>query len=386
MRISKRVVDTAQVTNKDNYIWDSDLKGFGLKVTPAGRKVYIVQYRIGGRNGRTRRLTLGKHGTLTAEEARQKAKLALGQVSSGVDPAAERDKQKQDVTLEALYKKFDETHISVHLKPNTAEDYRRVFRLNALPRFRHTTINNITKLDMLRLHHDMRDRPYRANSVIAVLSKFFNWCEQHGYRTEHSNPTRYVKKYKEHSRQRFLSNEEQQRLTDLLNRAEAEGLATHHAVNAIRLLRLTGARLSEILTLKWDYVNWERRTLDLPDSKTGKKTIYLNEGAIEVLTTIIKEDNNPYVICGAKEGSRLINLQKPWRRIRKAANLNDVRIHDLRHTFASVAAMGGMSLPMIGALLGHTQPRTTARYAHLAGNPLREAAEKVGKDILLKLK
>ena len=201
MRISKRVVDAMQTAPKDSYLWDRELKGFGLKVTPKGRKVYLVQYRIGGRDGRTRRLTLGKHGVLTAEEARQKAKLALAQVSTGTDPAAERDKQKQDFTLEALYKKFDETHISVRLKENTAEDYRRVFRLNALPRFRHTSVNNITKRDMLRLHHDMRDRPYRANSVIAVLSKFFNWCEKHGYRPGHSNPTQYVEKYKEPARQ-----------------------------------------------------------------------------------------------------------------------------------------------------------------------------------------
>ena len=370
-----------QTAPKDSYLWDRELKGFGLKVTPKGRKVYLVQYRIGGRDGRTRRLTLGKHGVLTAEEARQKAKLALAQVSTGTDPAAERDKQKQDFTLEALYKKFDETHISVRLKENTAEDYRRVFRLNALPRFRHTSVNNITKRDMLRLHHDMRDRPYRANSVIAVLSKFFNWCEKHGYRPGHSNPTQYIEKYKEPARQRFLNTKEQKRLGDALNKTDAENLATPYAVNALRLLSLTGARLSEILTLKWEYVSLERGTLNLPDSKTGKKTIYLNSAALDVISNITRQKNNPYVICGAKEGRHLVNLQKPWRRIRRLAGLEDVRIHDLRHTFASVAAMGGMSLPMIGALLGHTQQQTTARYAHLIGDPLREAVEKIGNQI-----
>ena len=133
--------------------------------------------------------------------------------------------------------------------------------------------------------------------------------------------------------------------------------------------------------MKWEFVNWERGTLDLPDSKTGKKTIYLNEAAINILNSIIRQKNNPYVICGAKDGQHLINLQKPWRRIRKAANLDDVRLHDLRHTFASVAVMGGMSLPMIGALLGHSKPSTTARYAHLAADPMKEAAEQIGKKI-----
>jgi len=151
------------------------------------------------------------------------------------------------------------------------------------------------------------------------------------------------------------------------------------------LLSLTGARLREITHLKWEHVNLERGTLDLPDSKTGRKTIYLNAAAKDVLSKIVKQIDNPYVICGIIQCSPLINLQKPWTRIRSIAGLDDVRIHDLRHTFASVAVMGGMSLPMIGALLGHTRPQTTARYAHLAADPLRRAAEMVGNKISLNL-
>ena len=381
MRISKRVVDATEKAAKDVYVWDSELKGFALKVTPKGRKVYLVQYRIGGRKARTRRVTLGAHGILTAEEARQKAKTLLGQASSGVDPAADRDVARTDHSIQALYEKFDEAHISIRLKEKSADDYRRIFRKHILPRFKHIGVRQITKQDLLRMHHDMRATPFVANRSIGVLSKFFNWCEQHGYRAEYSNPTRFVQKYKEPPRQRFLSTEEQKRLGDALTKAYEEGLATPYAVDALRLLSLTGARLSEILTLKWDYVNWERGTLELPDSKTGSKSIYLNEPAKDILSGIIRQAENPYVICGREEGSHIINLQKPWRRIRKIADLEDVRIHDLRHTFASVAAMGGMSLPMIGALLGHTQTQTTARYAHLAADPMREAAELIGRKI-----
>ena len=378
-RLTKRIVDSTLPGAKDVYVWDSDLKGFGLKVTPKGRKVYIAQYRIGKRS---RRITVGVHGTVTAEEARQSARFSLGQVSSGIDPAHERDLAKTGHSVEALFELFETSYLSVRVKPNTAKDYRRVFEHYIFPRFKHVTVRDITKQDMLRLHHDMRLTPYRANRTRAKMSKFFNWCEEHGYRDDYSNPTRHVKKYKEHARHRYLSTEEQKRLGDALNQAEEEGIASPYAVNAIRLLSLTGARLSEITHLKWDYVNFERGTLELPDSKTGRKTIYLNAAAKDILSKVIRQADNPHVFCGIVEGGPLINLQKPWSRIRTIAGLEDVRMHDLRHTFASVAAMGGMSLPMIGALLGHSQPQTTARYAHLAADPLKDAVEQIGQKMM----
>ena len=147
---------------------------------------------------------------------------------------------------------------------------------------------------------------------------------------------------------------------------------------AIRLLVLTGARLNEILTLQWEWVDFDAQCLRLPDSKTGAKTICLNPPAMQVLADIPRLENNPFVICGGKPGAHLINLQKPWRRIRKLAGLDDVRLHDLRHSFASIAVASGMSLPLIGALLGHSQPQTTARYAHLSDDPLKKAVKTVG--------
>lgn len=365
---------------KDSYMWDTALKGFGLKITPKGRKVFIVQYRVAGQTGRTRRITLGPSHAVTAEQARSQAKQFLSHAALGVDPAAERDAAKADHTLGALYEKFDAEHISVRLKPNTAADYRRIFASHILPRLANTPVGQIAKRDMLQLHHDMRTKPFRANRSVSVLSKFFNWCEQHGYRDEHSNPTRFVQKYKEPPRQRFLSADEQARLGLALAQAEKEELASPYTIGVLKLLCFTGARLGEVLGLRWSDVNWERGTLDLPDSKTGAKSIYLNEAAIELLKNTPKQMNNPYVFCGRDAGKPIVNIQKPWRRIRALAGLDDVRIHDLRHTFASIAAMGGMSLQMIGALLGHSQPQTTARYAHLAADPMRRAAEIVGRD------
>ena len=380
-RLTKRIVDAAKPGEKDSYIWDASLKGFGLKVTPSGRKVYLVQYRLGGRKGRTRRVTLGTHGSLTTEEARGLAKKKIGLVSTGKDPAAEADKTRAGQSMSVLLDRFDEQHIQVKLKPKSQEDYQRNIRVYIKPNIGHMLVHQVTRQDIARLHHSLREKPYVGNRTLAILSKFFNWCEKFGYREEGKNPCRFIDKYKEKRRQRFLSAEEQARLNLALDQAKADGVISEYAIYAIRLLSLTGARLGEILKLKWDYVNWEKGTLDLPDSKTGEKSIYLNEPAKDILAEIIRQVDNPYVICGNKQGEHIVNLQKSWRRIRAKAVLDDVRLHDLRHTFASIAVSGGMSLPLIGALLGHSQPRTTARYAHLASGPLKEAVEKIGRDI-----
>jgi integrase len=380
-RITKRSVDTATPSAKDTYIWDDELKGFGLKTTPAGRKVYLVQYRLGGRKGRTRRVTIGAHGTLTPEQARSEARKLLGQVAAGSDPAADRDNMKVDNTLGALMKRFLEEHADAKLKKSSADEYRRIAGMYVLPSLRHRRINDVARSDIAKLHHSMRGKPYQANRCLALLSKFFNWTERHGFRPDWSNPCRHIEKYKEQKRERFLSENELVRLSDTLTEAEKAGTASPWIVGAIRLLLLTGARHSEILTLKWDWVDFDNACIHLPDSKTGAKTIYLNAPALEVLASLPRMEDNPHIICGEKEGAHLVNLQKAWKRIRGAANLEDVRIHDLRHSFASVAVAGGMSLPLIGALLGHSQPATTARYAHLSSDPLRTASEVVGRRI-----
>jgi len=242
-------------------------------------------------------------------------------------------------------------------------------------------IADVTRADVTGLHHRFRDRPYQANRCLSVLSKMMNLAEAWGLRQDGTNPVRHVRKYQEHKRERYLRGQELQRLGAVLSDAQANHTETPFTLAAIGLLILTGARLTEILTLRWGYVDLANGLLRLPDSKTGAKLIYLNDAAIKLLRAMPRMQDNPYVIAGKKVGARLINLQKPWRRIRAAANLNDVRIHDLRHSFASVAVSGGMSLPMIGKLLGHTQPATTARYAHLAADPIRAASNTVGIEI-----
>ena len=381
VRITKRAVDAIEPRSVDAYLWDQDLPGFGLKVTPAGRKVYLVQYRLGGRKGRTRRVTIGRHGELTPTQARAEAKRLLGEIAAGRDPASDRDNTKADKTLGNVLAQFMAEHVRSKLKAGSALEYERAARLYILPKLGWRPIGEIKRQDIAKLHHELADKPYQANRTLALLSKFFNWAEKHGLRADGSNPCRHVEKYRENRRERFLSQAELGRLGDALREAERDKTCSPWVVAAIRLLTFTGARRNEILTLRWDHVSEEHKSLMLPDSKTGRKAVHLNAPALAVLHAIPRLEGNPYVICGERPGRHLVNLEKPWRRIRKAAKLDDVRLHDLRHSFASVAASGGQSLVMIGKMLGHSQPATTARYAHLADDPVKAASETVGRRI-----
>jgi integrase len=380
-RISKRAVDAARPASKDTYLWDDDLSGFGLKVTPTGRKVYLVQYRLGGRGGRTRRVTIGQHGELTPTSARIEAKRLLGGIAIGHDPASDRDKTKADKTLAAVLDQFMTEHVKSKRKATTAREYQRIAKLYVVPRLGRRPVSDFKRQDIAKLHNELASKPYQANRMLALLSKFFNWAEKHGLRPDGSNPCRHIEKYRESRRERFLSEAELARLGDALRKAERHHSATPWTIAAIRLLIFTGARLSEILTLEWEHVDKEHGLLMLPDSKTGKKAIRLNAPARQVLEGVPRLEGNPFVICGERPGRHLVNLQKPWRRIRKAAGLDDVRIHDLRHSFASVGASSGQSLIVIGKMLGHSQPATTARYAHLADDPVKAANDAVGARI-----
>lgn len=376
-RLSKRTVDALKPGDKDYFVWDSDMAGFGLRVWPTGRKVYLIQYRDAG--GRTRRKGLGKHGIVTADNARSEARDLLAAVAKGANPSEETKRKKGAPPVEQLCERFLTEYVPSHCKESTQKEYRRNVELFIKPRIGKMKVADVERSDIADLHHAHRDIPYQANRTLGVLSVMFNQAEIWGYRTDGSNPCRHVRKYEEKKRDRYLSTEELSRLGQTLNELEASGEESLPAINAIRLLILTGCRLGEIQTLKWEYVQGNR--LRLPDSKTGAKVVYLGEAALEVLSKIERFPDNPYVVTGRLPGTHLTDMQKPWRRIRKAAGLDDVRIHDLRHSFASSAVGMGESLPMIGKLLGHSQVQTTARYAHLADDPVQGAAARVSNHL-----
>jgi integrase len=268
--------------------------------------------------------------------------------------------------------------VPCHLKPSTAGEYKRCVEIFINPEIGTMKLVSVERTDIAKIHHQLRHIPYQANRVLGVLSIMFNLAESWNLRPAFTNPCRGVRKYKEKKRERFLSREELGRLGEAL-RIEEE--FTPSAVACIRLLLLTGCRLGEIQTLKWSYLDLDTCLAFLPDSKTGRKTLYLGSVAVKLLRTIPRRRDNPYVVTGDVEGQHLTDMQKPWRRIRKLAELPDVRIHDLRHTFASSGVALGQGLPIIGKLLGHSQPQTTARYAHLAASPALEVADKISESL-----
>lgn len=373
-KITKRSVDAALPGDKEFFIWDDELKGFGLRVYPSGRKMYLAQFRAGGR---LRRVNIGLHGALTPDLARTEAMKHLSQVRLGGDPANDRDRRKASPTMKEFGKRFLAEHVALHCKPSTYGEYKRSVELFINPKLGSRRIIDITRADVVGLHQSMKNVPYQANRTLGVLSIMFTVAHTWGVRTDGVNPCWKVKRYKEVKRERYLTPDELARLGKVLREADEEP----EAANCIRLLLLTGCRLGEIQTLKWDYVDLEAGVLRLPDSKTGAKLVPIGLAAIEALKSIPKVKNNPYVITGRVEGQHLTDMQKPWRRLRKRAELDGLRIHDLRHSFASDALQLGQDLTMIGKLLGHTQVQTTARYAHLKTDPIRLAANNVSEAI-----
>ena len=280
-----------------------------------------------------------------------------------------------------LARRFMDEYAPAYLKPSTASLYRRIVDGRILPRLGKRRVSDIGKSDVVALHHDMRDVPGHANRTLGVLSRMLTLAEVWEMRPEGVNPCRHVKKYPEHKRERFLSDDEYRRLGAVLRDAEREGFASPAAIAAIRLLMLTGCRSGEILSLRWDYVDLDMGELRLPDSKTGAKVVHLGDPAIAVLRGIPSTEDNPWVLPGVKRGKHIAYLHDSWRRILDRAGIENLRIHDLRHSFASGGLLVGEGLPMIGKLLGHNKVQTTARYAHLANDPLKAAANRIASRI-----
>ena len=377
-KITKRTVDALVAHERERVVWDDEIKGFGLRVHPTGRKVYVVKIRY---RGRPVKVTIGPHGPVTPAQARTRAAEIISEARAGRDPAACNRPAAKAPTMRELGKRFLEEYVPDYCKPSTAEEYRRSVKLFIDPRIGKRRVPDILRSDIAALHHSMRSTPYQANRTLGVLSKIFNLAELWGLRPDGSNPCRHVKRFREEKRERFLSDAEYQCLGTALKEIEAEGSETASAIAAIRLLMLTGCRLSEIQKLRWECVDLEAGELKLPDSKTGAKVVHLGDPAVAVLRSIERRNGNPWVIAGRKPESHLTDLQHPWRRIRARAGLDDVRIHDLRHSFASGGLLVGEGLPMIGKLLGHTQVQTTARYAHLANDPVKSAANRIASRI-----
>ena len=354
---------------------------------PTGRKVYIAQTRADGKAAK--RVTVGRHGVITAEEARRRAALIVSRIKAGEEaiPEPMAVKLAEGPTVGELAEAYLEKHVAVRCKPKTESMYRLLVAKYIVPELGRRPALAVDHGEVTQLHHSLSAKPVMANHVVDILSRIYNAAEDRGDVPEASNPCRLVVKNRERKRERFLTDAEFRRLGRVLDEAETcKGVSTH-AVAAIRLL-LTGCRKGEILNLRWDQVDLEANELRLPDTKTGPRTISLSPEAAAVLSVISRVDGNPFVIPGKITGKAMRNLNDPWEVICERAGLKDMRLHDCRHSYASRALALGESLPMIGRLLGHTQVVTTARYAHLAEDSVKESAvrvsESIARDLLAK--
>ncbi len=374
LRITKRTVDALSVEAEDAVFWDRDLAGFGVRVHATGRKVYVVQSR--GPTG-PKRVTLGRHGDMSTDEARKRAAVVIDRIKRGEDPVPAPP--EPELTLSELSERFLRTHVKVHCKPKTVATYRSVLDKHILPILGAMSISEVGRGEISALHHRLHDTPAMANRTVKILSKMFSLAEAWERIPPGRNPCRSVRRYKERSRERFLTPEEFRRLGRVLQ--EADGSVWPPAIAALRLLMLTGCRKSEILTLRWDDVDRTAGELRLRDAKAGPRMVPLTPAVVAVLDGIPRIHGNPWVIVGRKPDSHLPDLQLYWMRISERAGLDDVRIHDIRHSYASRALSLGESLPTIGKLLGHRKVATTARYAHLMRDAEKVAATRVGDSI-----
>jgi len=375
-KLTEDMVEALPVDGRDRITFDAG--GFGLRVTRAGRKIFIAQARMGGR---VCRISVGTFPEMTVRKARTDALAAVAAMKNGEDPRAARAVRAKaieagETTVSAFAERWLAEYVRPKLKPRTVADYERLIEQKIGPAFGHLLVGRVAKEDVLRFHAEMQATPRRANYAVATFRALMTYAEDCGLRPPMSNPARRVKMYRERARERFLSEDEIGKAAEAVTAAERAKRIGPHAAAALRLALFTGARSGELTAVQWAHVDWERKLIRLPDSKTNEpRTIHLSDAALEILKTLPRVGK--FVIAGAKKDESYKNLSRAWMVAREFGGLNDVRLHDLRHSYASLAAGRGVSLQMIGKLLGHRVAATTQRYAHLA----RDAAAAVNDEL-----
>jgi len=401
-KLTKRFVDALKPVSRDTLYRDSDLTGFGLRAKPSGARTWVVQYRNSG--GSTRKLALGKVGVLTPEEARQRARAALSAAAGGADPSANRHASRTDLTIAQLVDRYLEdgpTDKPAKKAATWATDGSNL-RRHVVPVLGRKRLASLTPSDIQKFQRDVTEGKTQADErtkkrgraivkggpavaarATVVLSAMLQWATGRGFRAD--NPGKRIQLNKATTRERFLSAAELERLGTAFTDAEKQGLNAH-SLAILRLLVLTGARKNEIAALRWEHVDFERGALRVPDSKTGAKVVPLGAPALTIFASLPRKKGSPWVFPAARGKGHHVGMPRVWRKLKTMAKLKDVRMHDLRHGFASIAVADGSSLYLVGKVLGHVQAATTQRYAHLQLDPVRAVANRTSRKLAGALK
>ena len=374
-KLTNKLIADLPIKTATYIVWDDEIKGLGIRVNDKGRKSFILKYRVGqGRRSIVRKPNIGVFGVMVTDQARRKAKQWLVKAAEGLDPS---EKNKSDILIKEFCQEYLIQHAEVKKKASSTEEDKRLMKLIIIPAFGKYRLRDITRAMVIKLHHSLKDTPYRANRFVALLSTMMNLAEKWEYRPQNTNPCKYVDRYKEKPREVYLTLDQLESVGQAMRQLQVT--ESVYVLSAIQMLIVTACRTAEILTLKWEYIDFKSASMKLPDTKTGERTVHLNPTALEILSSL--ERKLDYVFASRVQDKRVSTVRHTWMKICKLANITNVRPHDLRHTFASHAVNNGFSLPIIAKMLGHKDLKTTQRYAHLHQDPVNKASDDVSSKI-----
>ncbi len=379
-QLTKTVIDRSFHKESAYMVWDDTIKGFGCKIHPT-KKTFVYYFRS-PTNKKFSYITIGVYGSITVDEARiQTKKFAHSVQIEKIDPRdiknAKQVEVQQSFLFEDFWQIFTEKYMKERHKPSTFKMATYIIKLHIIPFFGKKPIAEIERKDILAFKDSLSHFNGTCTKCLRLLTTAFNQAELWEYIPLNTNPCRGIHKHPDKKMENYLTDEQLKKLEKTLLEREIAGIASPYTISALRLIIYTGCRKGEILSLKWEEVDLVHNCLRLKDSKTGKRVIPLNDIAKAIVLNIEKQANNPYVFCGDKPGTHLVAIQKTWERIRKQADLPDIRIHDLRHSFASFAINNGVDLIELKGLLGHASVKTTERYIHLTNKKLLDATNRV---------
>lgn len=358
---SHTAIERLQAGPKDYYRRDSKTPGLNVKITPKGRKVFLLRYDMPWKRGR--KLHLGVFPKMSVPEARQAAMEAWSKINAGIDPAIERAETAKRVTVADFAQRYLSEHVEVRLSKKAQRDYRSLLENIVVPKLGTSYLEDVKRADVERLHGALRDKPAQANRLLSVIKAMYNKAGDWGVLSHSENPAMRLKPYKEEARKRYFNSDEQRRISAAIKQLRKEYPASQSAFEAIQFMFRTGCRTSEALGLRWDDIDWEKRQALLRTSKTGPGELFLGDDAIELLQAIARNSRSEWVFPGRRLDKPLERIKRPWAKICELAELKDARPHDIRHTVGTFMTADGRTFSA-QMVLRHTHGTTTERYTH----------------------